>query len=285
VLVGFTAALAVLLFLVVPPTIRQVQDFDDEIPEVVQNLDDIPIVGDDLRKADAEQKVQDWLDELPERLRVDDKPLADIAETIADGLGLLFLTVLFATTLLLDGELFVNGARSLVPQRRRPRADRLGRLVYDVLGKYIAGSLFVAALAGTVMLAASLVLGVPLAPLIGVWVAMTNLIPQIGGALGGALFVALGTTQGVGTGVICLAIFLVYQQLENHVIQPLVVGRAVRLSPPSTMVAALIGVSAGGVIGALFAVPVLGAVKAIYLAARGERSGEPATTEASAPAS
>jgi predicted PurR-regulated permease PerM len=64
-------------------------------------------------------------------------------------------------------------------------------------------------------------------------------------------------------------VFLVYQQFENHVIQPVIVGKAVRLSPPATMVAALIGVSAGGVIGALFAIPLLGATKAVYLSVRG----------------
>jgi predicted PurR-regulated permease PerM len=279
VLVNFALALALLMLLVVPPTLRQVRDFDDEIPKVVQNLDDIPVFGDDLRKANAEENVQEWLDEIPERLSVSDKPLANAANTVADGLAMSLLTILLAVTLLVDGELFVNGVRTLVPARRREEADRTGRLVYAVLGKYIAGSLLVAALAGTVMLVASLVLGVPLAPLVGMWVAMTNPIPQLGGALGGAVFVALGVTQGVGTGLACLAVFLVYQQLENHVIQPLIVGRAVHLSPPATMVAALVGVSAGGVIGALFAVPLLGAVKAIYLSTR-----RPAAADAAAAA-
>jgi predicted PurR-regulated permease PerM len=279
VLANFALAIALLLVLVVPPTFRQVRNFDDQVPKVVKNLDDVPFFGDDLRKANASEKVQKWLDELPQRLSVNEKPLAHAANTLADGIGTFFITLLLAVTLLLDGELFVNGVRSLVPQRRKPQADRLGRLVYDVLGKYIAGSLLVAALAGTVMLAASLVIGVPLAPLVGVWVAMTNPIPQLGGALGGAVFVALGLTQGVGIGVICLAFFLAYQQLENHVVQPLIVGRAVHLSPPATMVAALVGVSAGGVVGALFAVPLLGAAKAVYLSTR-----RPATAAAGAPA-
>ena len=85
-------------------------------------------------------------------------------------------------------------------------------------------------------------------------------------------FVLLGFTQGGTTGIACLAIFLIYQNLENHVLQPVIVGRAVKLSPPATMIAALIGVSAGGVVGALFAVPILGASKAIYLALRDERA-------------
>jgi predicted PurR-regulated permease PerM len=70
------------------------------------------------------------------------------------------------------------------------------------------------------------------------------------------------------TGVICLVVFLIYQQTENHLLQPLIIGRAVRLTPPSTMVAALIGVAAGGVIGGMLAIPLLGATKAIYMALR-----------------
>ena len=154
------------------------------------------------------------------------------------------------------------------PTRRRADADRIGRLVYDVIGRYIAGTLFMAALGGIVMLTGALALSVPLAPLIAVWVAITNPIPQIGGFMGGAVFVLLAVTQGALVGVIALAIFLVYQQLENHVLQPLIIGRAVRLSPPATMVAALVGVSAGGLVGGLFAIPLLGATKAIYLSTR-----------------
>jgi hypothetical protein len=65
-----------------------------------------------------------------------------------------------------------------------------------------------------------------------------------------------------------VAYFLTYQQFENNVLAPLVVGRSVDLSPPATMTAALIGVSAGGVVGALVAVPLLGAAKAVYLELR-----------------
>ena len=144
----------------------------------------------------------------------------------------------------------------------------MARLVYDVVGRYIAGTLFMAALAGVVTLVASLSLGVPLAPLLAVWVAICNPMPQIGGFLGAVPFVAFGLTRGAVTGVICLVVFLIYQQTENHLLQPLIIGRAVRLTPPSTMVAALIGVAAGGVIGGMLAIPLLGATKAIYMALR-----------------
>jgi predicted PurR-regulated permease PerM len=170
----------------------------------------------------------------------------------------------------------VAGARRLIPAPRRAYGDRLGRLVYNLIGRYIAGTLFIAVLAGLVMLAASLTLGVPLAPLVAMWVMITNPIPQLGGFLGGAVFVLLGLSQGAGVGVACLVVFLVYQNIENHVLQPVIIGRAVQLSPPATMVAALVGISAAGLVGGLFAIPLLGAAKAIYLSTREHALDDPA---------
>ncbi len=265
-----TAALfvTVVVALITVPTIREVRDFNKQIPQTVKDLGRLPIVGPRLREANASEKVQQWLNDVPEHLSTNSKPIENAAGAIADGVAAALFTILLAITIVLDGEFLVGGVRRLVPARRRSDADRMGRLVYNVIGRYIAGSLLVAALAGVVMLTSALALGVPLAPLIAVWVSITNPIPQIGGFLGGAVFVLLAVTQGAVVGLIALAIFLVYQQLENHVLQPLIIGRAVRLSPPATMVAALVGVAAGGLVGGLFAIPLLGATKAIYLSTR-----------------
>ncbi len=137
--------------------------------------------------------------------------------------------------------------------------------MYRSIARYFAGSITVALLNGTVVMATGLILGVPLALLAGIWAAITNMIPQIGGFLGGSFFVVLAFSQGALTGVIALVVFLAYQQLENHVIQPTVIGRAVHLTPPTTMLAALIGGAAGGVPGALVATPLIGAAKSVWL--------------------
>jgi predicted PurR-regulated permease PerM len=268
VLIAGAVFVAVTLALITVPTIHEVQDFNKQIPRTVKDLGDLPIVGSRLKDAKASEKVQKWLNDLPDRLAGNSTPIEHAAGAIADGVAAALFTILLAITLLLDGEYLVQSVRRVVPPDRREHADHIGRLVYNVVGRYIAGTLFVAALAGIVMLTGALVLGVPLAPLIAVWVAITNPIPQVGGFMGGAVFVLLGLTQGALVGLACLAIFLVYQQVENHVLQPVIIGRAVRLSPPATMVAALVGVSAGGLVGGLFAIPLLGATKAIYLATR-----------------
>jgi predicted PurR-regulated permease PerM len=290
VLVTTALLITVVVALVTVPTIREVRDFNKQIPQTVKDLGRLPIVGPRLREANASEKVQQWLNDVPKHLSTNSKPIENAAGAIADGVAAALFTILLAITIVLDGEFLVGGVRRLVPARRRSDADRMGRLVYNVIGRYIAGTLLVAALAGVVMLTGALSLGVPLAPLIAVWVAITNPIPQIGGFLGGVVFVLLAVTQGAVIGLIALAIFLVYQQLENHVLQPLIIGRAVRLSPPATMVAALVGVAAGGLVGGLFAIPLLGATKAIYLSTRfptddGESESEPSVAESSGPES
>ena len=129
----------------------------------------------------------------------------------------------------------------------------------------VAGSITVAVVAGLATLVAGLVLRVPLTPLLAANVMVFDLVPQIGGAAGGVPFVVLGFTRSAQTGVLCAVFFMLYLQFENNILSPLVVGQAVKLSPPATMSAALIGVAAGGVVGALCAVPLVGALKIVYL--------------------
>ena len=90
------------------------------------------------------------------------------------------------------------------------------------------------------------------------------------GSSAASFFVLLALTQSPLTAVIALVVFLGYQQLENNVISPAIVGSAVNLTPPTTMLAALVGGAAAGVPGALVATPLLGAAKALYLDQRGE---------------
>lgn len=272
VLGSFLAAVTLVGVLLIPPAARQVRDLGDDLPSVLRDLTELPLVGDAIADAGVPERLEQTIAELPDRLLGDDTPLLQYGERAADGLLAVTVTVLFVVTLLLDGERMLRGLRRLVPMRHRERADQLAEVSYRVVGKYVAGSLLVAVVAGLSNLIAGLTLGVPLAPLLALWVMVWNLVPQIGGALGGIPFVLFGFTQGAGTGLACAAFFLIYQQLENNVLGPLLVGQAVKLSPPATMTAALVGVSAGGVVGALLAVPLLGAAKAIYLELRpGER--------------
>jgi predicted PurR-regulated permease PerM len=265
---GLSVAFAAIVTVVAPAAVSQLQDFSDELPSTVRDFYTWPIIGRRLEDADAAGRVEKWIDDAP--AEIDDATLADVGERLIGGVLSAVVVLVTALGVMIDGGVVVRRFRALVPVDRRPRADRLGRIVYATFGSYFAGSLFVAVLNGFVILCTGLLLGVPLSPVAALWATLTNLIPQIGGLLGGGFFVLLALTQGPLEAVIALGVFMAYSNLENNVISPAIVGKAVNLTPPTTMLAALVGAAAAGVPGALVATPLLGAVKAIYLDRRGD---------------
>ncbi|HET9608129.1 MAG TPA: AI-2E family transporter [Acidimicrobiales bacterium] len=265
---GLTLAVAAVVVLVAPAAVAQSQEFSDELPSTVRQFYSWPVIGDRLAEADAAGSVERWIEQAP--ADIDDATLARLGERLLGGVLSALIVVVTALGVLVDGEVVVRRFRTLVPAERRQRADRLGRIVYATFGSYFAGSLLVAVLAGLVTLTTGLILGVPLAPVAGLWTTLTNLIPQIGGFLGASFFGVLAITEGPVPAVVGVAIIVAYQNLENHVISPAIVGRAVNLSPPATMLAVLVGAASAGVPGALVATPLLGAVKAIYLDEKGQ---------------
>ena len=227
VIVGLGLMIAVPLLLVVmgPAAVRQAQRFGSELPDTVEQMYSFPVIG---PLSVPTLPVCSAVGSGPPRVsrhRHDHEPHERAGQRGGDALH----DLLVAFTVLLDGEFLVAKCRRLVPARHRPQADWIGRTFYKVLAKYFAGSLLVAVLVGVYILALGLILRVPL-PLAAVWMMVTDLIPQVGGFLGGAVFVLLGTTVSPLTGLICLVLYVLYMNFENHILQPAIIGDAVNLA-------------------------------------------------------
>jgi len=272
--VSLLAVAAFILLVLGPPAVSQAREFSREIPQTVEQFYDLPIVGDTLRDRDAAGKVEQWIRDLP--ANVSDKAIADTANRLLGGVFAMVVVVFTTFAVLLDGERLVNRGRRMLPLRARDDADRIARVFHRTIGRYFGGSLTVAALMGLFVLTVGLIFNVPLAPLAAIWAMLTSLIPQIGGFLGGSFLVILAVSNSVPTALIVLVLFLIYMNVENHVIQPTIVGGAVNLSPPTTMLAAILGGAIAGVPGALVATPLIGTVKQLYLEFR--FGGAPART-------
>jgi predicted PurR-regulated permease PerM len=253
-----------------PRAVDQAQQFSDELPETLAELERLPLIGDRLAEADVAARIEQWIERLPEH--VTDARVAETAGSVISGLASVAIVAILAIAVLADGEQLVARFRRLLPPIRRDQADQVGRVMYRTLGRYFGGSVTVAMFMGLFVLAFGLILQIPLVPLAAVWAMLTDLIPQVGGFLGGSVFVMLALTQGVPTALIAGAGFVLYMNIENHVIQPAIVGRSVDLTPATTMVAAFVGAAVAGVPGALVATPLVGATKALYLEARGRTS-------------
>ena len=189
------------------------------------------------------------------------------------------LTIAFLTLfMLLEGPAWVERLFSLLPEEKQPRWRKVGNDIYRTIGGYVSGNLAISLIAGVVTTAVLLGVGVPFAVALGLLVAILDLIPLAGATIAAILVSTVAFLDSTTSGIIVLIFFIVYQQLENHVLQPIVYGRTVQLSPLVVLMAVLIGAELAGVIGALAAIPVAGTVQVLlvdWLEHRRARSGKP----------
>lgn len=263
---GVIALVGMLVVVMGPKAIGQARKLSSDLPHTVREFYDLPVAGHWLQQNDAAGKVDRAVRELP--AQISDESLGSTVESLIGGALTALLVVVVAFAVLLDGERLVAMVRRLLPIGWLEWADDIGRVFYVAVGHYFGGSLAVASLMGVVVLMLCLAFGVPLAPLAAIWAMFTDLIPQVGGFLGGALLGLLALTQGPVVFIAVVSLYVLYMNLENHVISPAIIGPAVDVTPPTTMLAALIGGAAAGVPGALVATPLVGAVKQLYLQVR-----------------
>jgi predicted PurR-regulated permease PerM len=174
------------------------------------------------------------------------------------------VTILFMTFfMLLEGQAWRDRFIALLPVRVQPRAHQIAGEIAKTIGGYITGNLLISLIAGFFTTIVLLIVGVPFALALGLLVAILDLIPLAGATLAAIIVTLVALTDSLTAAIIVAVFFIVYQQLENHLLQPIVYGRTVKLSPLAILVAVLIGAEVAGVIGALGAIPVAGTIQII----------------------
>jgi len=177
------------------------------------------------------------------------------------------LTIVFMTFfMLLEGPDWMERIYGMIPEGQQPRWRKVGHDVYRTVGGYVTGNLLISLIAGVSSGLLLWIVGVPYAVALGLVVALLDLIPLAGATIAAVVVVLVAiAASGVTAAIVVAIFFLVYQQLENHLIQPLVYGRTVQLSPLAVLVSVLIGAQLAGVLGALAAIPVAGALQVLLV--------------------
>ena len=167
--------------------------------------------------------------------------------------------------MLLEGPLWMQRIYSLFPARSQERWRKIGADIAGVVGGYVTGNLFISLIAGIASGLVLWIMGVPFALALGLLVAILDLVPLAGATIAAVIVGTVAFIHSIPAGIVIIVFFIVYQQVENHVLQPLIYGRTVQLSPLAVLVAVLIGASVAGVLGALGAIPVAGAIQVLIL--------------------
>jgi predicted PurR-regulated permease PerM len=176
------------------------------------------------------------------------------------------ITIIFLTFfMLLEGPAWMERFYGLLPERSRPRLRGIGHDVYRTVGGYVTGNLLISLIAGTLTTIVLLAVGVPYAVALGVIVAILDLIPLAGATIAAIVIGTVAFLHTITAGVVVVIFFVIYQQVENHFLQPVIYGRTVQLSPLAVLVSVLIGAKLAGILGALGAIPVAGAIQVILI--------------------
>lgn len=270
---------------------------------VWQVLDNIDNLSDRVQEGIGELK--QWLIDSP--LHVTEEQINAIADRLSDSIGtsaseitstgLQGVTVLvevitglllamFATLFLLyDGRRIWQWTLRLVPAAARPGVAGAGPRAWRTLTAYVRGTMIVAMIDAVFIGVGIYFLGVPLAVPIGVVIFLSSFVPLVGAVVSGALAVVVAlVTDGVFTALMALMVVLVVQQIEGHVLQPFILGRAVRVHPLAVVLAVATGATIAGIGGAVVAVPLVAVANTVVTYLRAHPAGAATSTGPAAPA-
>ena len=199
------------------------------------------------------------------------KPAFALGKGAASVLVALTSTFVFVVLLLLEAPKLRAGILALLSPERAERYTKIGGEVSRSVAGYMLGDILTSVIAGLVIFVTLTVLSVPFALLWALWVALVDFLPQIGGALAGIPTILFAFGHSVSAGIATAVVFLIYTQLENHILNPVIMSRTVKVNPllvlVSVFVAADLGAWVGGIFGgfvaALLAIPIAGVIQVI----------------------
>lgn len=258
--------LGAFLYLVVPPIVSQTSDFVDDIPSYTSELrDPDSFLGKRLDQYGLSDEVDDFFNDVPSYISNVRDPAIKTAQSIV-GTVVAVLTILIMTFMMLvEGPDWLRWLARLQPESKRKHREELAYKMYNIVTGYVNGQLIIATIGGLSALVAMLIVGIPNAVALAVIVGVFALIPMIGATLGSLIVVIMALFSSLSSAIILGIFFVVYQQIENQAIQPVIQSKSLGLTPLTVIISALIGVSAGGFLGGFLAIPLAGCIRVLLL--------------------
>lgn len=244
----------------VPPLVKETNKLIDELPAYAQDVEDAVQNNKTLRNIEKDYnitgKLQEEAEKLPSKLGDATGVLSDIGFGIVNSLFALLTILILSAFMIGSGGRWVNAAISSRPPPEHEMLHRASRDIGAAVIGYVAGALGQAIVAGVASFVVLAILGVPYAPALALIVALLDIVPLVGATLGAVVVGVVTLFNDFPTATIVWTIWsVIYQQVENTVIQPRIQSRTVRVQPIVVVIAVLFGSALFGVLGALLAIP------------------------------
>ena len=242
----------------VPPLVEQARQFIDHAPHYIQQVQDhSSLLGKLNDRFHLQQRITDMMNgsggnAVSEVVKAGKA----VFGTLTDLLIAAVLTVYFLANLpTIRATLY-----RFVPNSRRPRAILIGDRIFAKVGAYMIGNIVISAIAGGATFVWLIIFGVPYPLLLGIFVALLDLIP-FGSTVAGIIVAAVALTVSVPVSIATIAFYIAFRLAEDYLLVPKIIGKAVEVPAVATLVAVLVGGALLGIVGALVAIPIAAAVQ------------------------
>lgn len=264
-----------MLYTFIQPIAREVNQFADEFPAFVEDArEGRGALGRLVKRYNVDEYIEENQERFQQALRGAGAPALDVLRSVANTLFAALTVLVLTFLMLLEGPGIVRTILAAMPEQRRERIRAVAADCGRAVTGYMAGNLVISVIAGISTFVVLSILGVPFAGVLGLWVAFADLIPLVGATLGAIPTIGVAFLHSTRSGIVALIFYVVYQQFENHILQPTVMTRTVDLNPLAVLVSVLVGVELFGILGALLAIPVAGMIQVIVRDIYNEHWGE-----------
>jgi predicted PurR-regulated permease PerM len=252
-------ALAALSVVLVVPLLKELARFAHQAPDLLREAGaGRGPVGELLERFHLRRYAEAHADEFRRFGGQLGRSTLGLARGTAQGVAGVLTVVVLAYLMVVLAPQITARTLALAGGTRAERLRRIGRESARTITGYVGGNLLISLICGLLTFAVLLLTGVPYAAVIALLVAIADLIPMVGATLGAIAAGGAAFLHSPTAGVIVLVFFVVYQQFENHVLQPVIMSHAVQLNPLTVLVSVLAASELGGIVGALLAIPAAG---------------------------
>ncbi|MFM2076490.1 MAG: hypothetical protein RJA49_380 [Actinomycetota bacterium] len=266
------AAVVGMLALFILPVRTQLVSIITDLPgTVTKAADGRGPVGRIVTRLHLEQYVRDNEKELSNAAQSLSTSSFQTAQAVLGVLIAFITTTLLTFFFLAQSKAMAATAQGLIPHRRRATVDRVAADAAAAVSGYMIANLLISLIAGSAAFVCLLALGVPAPVVLALVVAVADLVPLVGATIGAAICTLAAYLHSPHAGLIALIFFIVYQQIENAAIAPWLMSRKVQVNPLLVLLSVLFAAEVFGILGALFAIPVSGAVQVVVIAVRRQR--------------
>jgi len=280
------AVLSGFIVLIIPPLIQQTRDFINDAPTIVANFQNQDSgIADLARRYNIDDQLSKAAKDFASNFGSASGPIIDTGKRIGGTFISAIMIIVMTFMMLVEGPGWLSRMWSVVKPAKRAHHQEISRRMYRMVTGFVNGQVILAAIAGSFSLVALLVasnlldISINAVALAGI-VTILGLVPMIGNPISTTIVVIVCLLSSLNLAIIMLVYFVVYQQIENATLQPYIQSRQSELSPLIVFIAAILGISLGGIVGALAAIPLAGCVKILLLDYLAHRNGHHQPTEA-----